>query len=544
MDYRKRSQLLLYYKRKDIAEAIVDCSKDREIGTRFGNKGFGKRPDILTYPNEILTLVKKGLSSFHMSQEKWEDPLQLRPGMKKRELDELRIGWDLIIDIDFPNWFFSKLTAHVLILALRDHKIKNISCKFSGNKGFHIGVPFSSFPETIGDVEVKNWFPEGPQKITQYLLDYVSKKYVLQNKEKIIFAGKYEFSLEELSEMLDIDINALTFDLRCIKCGRHRTEGEKTTYEYVCPKCSERDALQGTYTQKSEKTEIRQPGKECMRCGFLLKEFKHKMTKCECGSSEFEKTTNFNPFSVLQIDKVLISSRHMVRTPFSLHEKSGLSSIPIDPAKVMYFEKEMAEPDIVTVRKDLVFLGEEESLYGEAKDLVFIAMEYKVKTAKEDKERTRTNAFEDFEEAVPKELFPPCIKNILKGLEDGKKRSLFILVNFLTSVGWNYDGIEEELIIWNKANPEPLREVLLKGNVRYHRQKKSKVLPPNCRTYYQDLNVCEPDGLCQNIKNPVSYSRRKSGHLSKNWNNRVKLTENQKNMRREHREKLKKQKKT
>ena len=34
--------------------------------------------------------------------------------------------------------------------------------------------------------------------------------------------------------------------------------------------------------------------------------------------------------------------------------------------------------------------------------------------------------YEDLTEAIPEELFPPCIKKMLEGLEDGKKRSLFV----------------------------------------------------------------------------------------------------------------------
>ena len=140
------STVLSYYNREDIQTAIVNAAHDREVAVRFGQGGFGKRPDILNYPKDVIELVKQGATSFHVSEEIWRNPLAIESSMKPRELDELRTGWDLVLDIDCPDWEFSKLTAHMFIKALKEQGIKSISCKFSGNKGFHIGVPFEAFP--------------------------------------------------------------------------------------------------------------------------------------------------------------------------------------------------------------------------------------------------------------------------------------------------------------------------------------------------------------------------------------------------------------
>ena len=58
---------LRYYKRPEIQQAIVDLASDREVAVRFGEHGYGKRPDILTYPSEILEFAKQGVTSFHIS---------------------------------------------------------------------------------------------------------------------------------------------------------------------------------------------------------------------------------------------------------------------------------------------------------------------------------------------------------------------------------------------------------------------------------------------------------------------------------------------
>ena len=136
--------------------------------------------------------------------------------------------------------------------------------------------------------------------------------------------------------------------------------------------------------------------------------------------------------------------------------------------------------------------------------------------------------FEAPENALPEELFPPCIKLILNGLEDGRKRALFILLNYFTSIGWDYDAIEEKLIGWNSKNKERLREVYLLGQLRYHKQTRKKILPPNCpkrengialvnqQNYYTDLSICKPDNFCQKIKNPAQYTTRKAWGIERN----------------------------
>ena len=84
-------------------------------------------------------------------------------------------------------------------------------------------------------------------------------------------------------------------------------------------------------------------------------------------------------------------------------------------------------------------------------------------------------------------------------------------------MGWNYPEIETLLEKWNNNNPEKLREVLIKGQLKYHKTQKKKILPPNCdnNNYYQELGICTPDNTCKKTKNPVNYSRRKALFLNK-----------------------------
>jgi hypothetical protein len=413
---------------------MVLHAKDREIAIKFGDKGFGKRPDVLSYPRDILELAKQGATSFHASEELWRNPLQLDPLLKKQDIDKLRKGWDLVIDIDCPHWPYSKLIADLVVKALKHHDIDAISVKFSGNKGFHIGVPFEAFPEKIAGQDVSKRFPEDIREIAIYI----------KNMIKNVFTKK-------VLELEKQDINKIAKNLN------------KDVKEILVGK-----------TLNAEK--------------------------------------------LVDIDTILISSRHLYRMPYSLHEKSGLCSVPIDPDKILEFEKITALPQNVKINPNLRFLDKENIQPNQAKDLFDKAVAERVN--RDDRIEFQNKEIKPVdipETAIPEQFFPPCIKNMLQGLEDGKKRSLFILTNFLTSVGWNYEQIEKRLKDWNKKNPEPIREVLIVGQLRYHKQQKKRILPPNCQNsmYYKDFGVCKPDNLCSRIKNPVNYAKRKTFYLNK-----------------------------
>jgi len=411
------STLLKHYKRKDVCEAIVKAADDKEIAIKFGDKGFGKRPDALKHPKDVLEFAKKGATSFHCSEELWVNPLQLNPSLKRSDMDDIRKGWDLVLDIDCPELEYSKIAADLLVNALKYHGINSFSVKFSGNHGFHIAVPFSAFPKTVHGKPTRILFPEGPRKIAAYLAEMIKPHLA---KKLIAF-----------------------HDIKTI-------------------------------------------------CKNIDKPFK-----------EVVKNGKFNPFEVLQIDTVLIATRHLYRMPYSFNEKSGLISVPIKPEDIMNFDKKDAVASKVSV--DMQFL-DIKPVPNEAKKLIIQAFDHNIEEEKIEIKETRE--FSSPEDAVPEEYFPPCINTILKGLKDGKKRSLFVLVNFLTSCGWDYDKIEEFLLSWNEKNPEPLREVNIKGQLRYHKANKKKVLPPNCnnQSYYKDMHICNPDNFCRKIKNPVNYA--------------------------------------
>jgi len=562
------STVLQHYKRRDVQEAMISAARGREVAVRYGN-GFGKRPDILEYPTDILEFARQGATSFHASEERWTNPLLLVPGMRPQELNSLRTGWDFILDVDCELWEYAKLITHLLIKALRAHGIRAVSCKFSGNKGFHIAIPFEAFPDAVQGRPIKELFPEGVQRIAEYLVHYIDSpatdfelsKRLSEEKESGELAKRLGKSREEFEQ---------TFGRRvCASCGaespassggaaganssRNQTAGSgdaseaSSAPEVLCPACLAQGASAPLAWKKGQAFSV------CARCRSIIKRrdvmLPKKRDACQkCGSAQF--ITQLDTKAIMNVDTLLISSRHMFRMPYSLHEKSGLVSLPIDSDHVLSFEKEDANPKklIVLAHGFLDGLTDTGKVkQGEASQLLIKAFDFRPKIAQEETGK-KTYSIDDIQGAIPEELFPPCITLILKGVTDGRKRSVFVLLNFLRSAGWSYEQIEERLTEWNAHNTELLREIFIKSHIRYHKQKKQILLPPNCdnRAYYVGMQVCKPDVLCSRIKNPVNYAKAKARHLMQNMQGtkgRSKLSDEQKAMRKKYRDGKKEERK-
>src|SRR3989338_5199765 len=162
-----------YYSRESILRAIVEVAKNREVVSVFRDGRFGKRPDVLQYPQDIIHAVAEGTVSFHGSVERWNQPMQLDVGLTKQNLDQMRSGWDIFIDPDVDDFEIAKVTAKQIIEAFRDHEITSVSVKFTGGDSFHIGVPFESLPEKINLNPTSAQYPEILQKVIQYLKWYM-----------------------------------------------------------------------------------------------------------------------------------------------------------------------------------------------------------------------------------------------------------------------------------------------------------------------------------------------------------------------------------
>ncbi len=497
------STALKHYNREEVKAEIVRLSANKEVVGSYGGKGYGKRPDIIQYPNDILELVRQGVTSFHCSEEIWKSPLQLSTDMHRKDIEELRTGWDLVIDIDCPYWEYSKLITHLVIKAFKRHGIKSISCKFSGNKGFHIAIPFRAFPEKVHGKETKLLFPDGLRRVALYLMHYIDSPETGYEFSNEILK---KTSIDDFAKLLGKDVAEIMKTV-CIGCGS-KINITKNKVEFVCSQC-------GKIEIGSEDDRV----KICEQCKKIME--RHEIgseDKCKkCGKTKFQE--KFDPSLIIDIDTVLISSRHLYRMCYSLHEKSGLVSIPVEIDKVLEFEKEQAKPQ--NIKFDIKFLDGAGIMVGEGRNLIIQAFDFKPVMEEVEEEKKVYGSFEDFQNAIPEDFFPPCIKKALNGMEDGKKRFLFVLINFLTCSGWSYDKIDELIKEWNPKNKERLRQVYIKGQLNSSKMKKEKIPPPNCPigqepgNYYCDLQICTPDPLCGKIKNPVQYAKRKTYYLRK-----------------------------
>lgn len=505
---------LQYYKRRDVQEAILRHAQNREVSPRYG-EGFGKRPDVLLNPADIMEFAKKKTTSFHVSEERWENPLLVQTGMPRKELDSLRSGWDLVLDIDAPDWEISRLTAWLFVQVLRQQGINAISVKFSGNKGWHIGVPFESFPPTIltpegQDVQTKNLFPDLPRAIATMLIDEIGNTdngLVVIGDDVVKFSlgeknGKTRYLTKRLAD-LATQTNKKKEDLigsYCPSCKKTVARA-KEQHALCCASCFYR--VPEKYTHE-EKELVDDAKRVCPRCKHIMDFI--LLSKSSCAHNPAEYQMRFDITQIVEVDTVLLASRHLYRMPYSLHEKSGLASVVIDPNDVLTFKKTDASPKTISLER--TFLDPTMAVPGEASALAQKALVSAAMATTQKPERLAD--FEIIEDAIPSELFPPCIQKILLGLQDGKKRAMFALTNFLTVCGWSKEMIDAELTQWNARNPEALREVILKGHLRMLSLKKERIPPPNCKSFYQDLGVCTPDEMCGMIKNPAQYAVRKS----------------------------------
>lgn len=414
-----------WYSRESVLKALAEVARNREVVVVYRDGSFGKRPDVIQYPQDVLADVAEGAVAFHGSVERWQQPMKLDVGMSKADLDNLRSGWDVFIDIDIDDFEIAKIAARHMLDALKDHGLSNYSIKFTGGSSFHIGVPFEALPENINTQPTSLQYPDILQKIIEYL-----KWYVRDNlKESLLEIGPQEIS---------------------------------------------------------------------KRIGKPME--------------QFVENNEINPFKIMTVD--IFGSRHLFRLPYSLHEKTMLVSLPIKPENLEKFEKEQAMVEKVKV--DERFLVPKVSLH-DADALIIEALDWSSKHSAEPKEEIPKPLRMRKMRVISEEYFPPCIKIILQGLADGKKRSMFILINYLRNVGWDLAKIESKLFEWNEKNTPPIRTNYLRTQMRWHFRQERNLLPPNCENemFYINMGVCKPDATCTGgtdkivIKNPVNYPYKK-----------------------------------
>lgn len=503
MDKEKLNNILqFYYSRKDIQGAILKFCQDRETVPRYF-EGFGKRPDMLQFPADILSQVKAGATSFHCSEELWQDPLQISTELTKEQLDSVRRGWDLLIDIDCKYFDYSKKAARAILESLKSQGVNHFSIKYSGSKGFHIIVPWKAFPKEVNNIKTKDMFPEWPRTICEYL-KFLSRDLL---EQQILESG------EEYKRLGDTGV-------QCKNCGNLAEKFFQL--DYYCERCRIKETIKVPERKfikpKSEKNSPIPEVRKCAHCRKPVletsrKEF-HECKKCQMDSrvDKSNFSASIDVFSILGLDLVLVSSRHLFRAPYSLHEKTAFSSIVLLESELESFNPQDASPLKVKIRD---FYPEPEP--GEARRLLINALEWngsrlRSLESREEKKEKQEKKYQEIEIDKSSLVYPPSIKKILEGMADGRKRALFILLNFYRSLNFTREETEKKIEEWNKKNPKPLKIGYIKSQVEWTFRQK-KMLPPNFdKPFWKDIGIQLEDEELK-FKNPVSYAARKSRRL-------------------------------
>ncbi len=508
---RVKSITHIYYLNPKLQEYFLKFSSGREVVPRYF-ESFGKRPDTLQYPSDILSLVKKGATSFHASEEIWRDVLKINSDMSQGELNELRSSWDLLIDIDSPYLDYSKIAAKLVLEALENFRIKNYGIKFSGSKGFHIIVSGKAFPEIFQGQKMSEMFPEWPRAICEFLINLIRQKY---NKE----IANLGINFEAIEKRLNVKKEDFIENL-CPNCGRNSKKALSVTF--VCPECKT------TIQRKNVKLTKRRLQCFNANCpGVLEIQDKKEYFYCEyCNISSFEKNFSQTSNKVVfenqldskdsenfeqglsgnasgNLDLVLVAPRHLFRMPYALHEKTSLASVVIKKDQISSFSPKDASPLNI---KLLEFLPN--NFPGETERLLSTALSWKKNKVSEEQKMQNYNStkFSEKKEieiiGVTEQMFPNPIKKLLKGLSDGKKRGLFVLITFLRAVNFSREYVEKKIRDWNLLNKPPLKEGYIRSQIDWHFRQKKKILPPNYsnNSFYQDLGLIDSP---QKSKNPL-----------------------------------------
>jgi len=490
---------LSHYARKDIQQAMFEFCKHRESVANFNNKFFAKRPDTFDYPSDIVNAARQGATSFHCSEELWQNPLDINTDMTPEQYNEIKIGWDFLVDIDSPFLDYGKIAARLIIKELESHGIKNFGVKFSGGKGFHIIIPFKAFPEELNGELTKDHFPEWPRLIAGYIFSRIKQP---MNKEILSLTSREK--LKEKGELVSEHL--------CPKCGNPTIK--KKIWKYRCPDIKCKSELEG-FTKK-------RVAMLCPSCNAKMNIVNEREVdfceSCKISTAKLEAKSSYGgeirknkieEFKVEDtikstedsVDVILVSSRHLFRAPYSLHEKTAFASIVLDKDQIENFKPSDADPLKITKTKSFMPNCEP----GEARELLLESLSWGKDNAPKEKPKKYEGKGIDMQGlTVTESMYPPVIQKILKGIpQDGRKRALGLLLSFFTSLEFPIDFIEEKIEEWNNKNYQPLKQGYIKSQIAW--SIKNKRLPPNYdKPIYKEFGIRSPPE--PGMKNPINYT--------------------------------------
>jgi hypothetical protein len=238
--------------------------------------------------------------------------------------------------------------------------------------------------------------------------------------------------------------------------------------------------------------------------------------------SSDEESCNLDFMKLIEIDTILIATRHLFRMPYSFNEKSGLVSLPFAKQKIEQFEKHWAKPHFVKpeFNKHCKFLGYDPQ-YGRDADILLIKAyedDYLEKVSESVslslKQKGKNEFTLEITEEIPIKDFPQSIQFVLgNNFMDGKKRALFLLLTFLKMIKYSDENVERTIAEWNEKQSEPLKENYIAAQVSWFKNLTKELNPPNFDNdnYYKNIGipneVMEKDrkAFKKNVKSPLQY---------------------------------------
>ncbi|MEM2994581.1 MAG: DNA primase large subunit PriL [Candidatus Bathyarchaeia archaeon] len=125
-------------------------------------------------------------------------------------------------------------------------------------------------------------------------------------------------------------------------------------------------------------------------------------------------------------------------------------------------------------------------------------------------EKIGKTEMEGFPKKVVQTAFPPCIKTLYRAISSGHHIShigRFTLTSFLINVGMPSENLIELFKNFSDYNERMTRYQV--EHIAGERGSRTRYMPPRCDTLKTHSVCINPDVLCQNIRHPLAYYRRK-----------------------------------
>jgi len=208
---------------------------------------------------------------------------------------------------------------------------------------------------------------------------------------------------------------------------------------------------------------------------------------------------------IFNADAIVISRRHLIRSPFSINEKSKnnfsgylisaftsyelLDELEEKVYKEIYIRKRIMEEynmNKINIKENIKIFEEQLELYDIDIVRKFFSKyydKYLVHKKIEEEKNRKKNGKKSIFIKRNKLTIPKSLKKILDiGVKDGRKRSIFILATFFSNNDGKeiipYEEFERMIIEWNQKNEPPLKEKELNTILKYIRKYWGKYKTP------------------------------------------------------------------